>query len=100
MSYKNWNEYFYNFHDDKKAASGSIDLMKDLDDLDREYKTRYGMYIDHHAFKLAKECGHEKAWYIVNRNLKTMSVEKFQALEREKLQYEFHAVPDDEVVPF
>lgn len=33
MSYANWNDFFRNYHDDKKTGSNTENLMDDIDNL-------------------------------------------------------------------
>lgn len=100
MSYKTWNDFFRNYHDDKKTNSNSENLMDDIDNFELEYKTRFGAYIDHHALELTKQYGPEKAWKIINNNIQTLNNEKRAAIEAAKHKYDWHPVPDNVAIPF
>ena len=100
MSYKNWNDFFRNCHDDKKTGSDTENLMDDMDNFEREYKYRFGSYIDHHALELTNQYGSEKAWDIINRNIQTLNKEKRAAIEAANRKHDWHPVPDGEAVPF
>lgn len=100
MSYKNWNDFFRNYHDDKKNGSDTGNLMDDIDNFEREYKIRFGFYLDHHALELTKQYGSEKAWKIINNNIKILNNEKLAAIEASKHKYDWQPVPENEMIPF
>lgn len=100
MSYTNWNDFFRNYHDDKKTNSSIENLMDDIDNFEREYKTRFGSYIDHHALKLTNQYCSEKAWKIINNNIQTLNNEKRAAIEAAKHKHDWHPVPENEIIPF
>lgn len=100
MSYKNWNDFFRNYHDDNKNGSDTAALMDNIDNFEREYKTRFGAYIDHHALKLTKQYGSETAWKIINNNIQILNKEKRAAIESAKHKYNWQPVPENEIIPF
>lgn len=100
MPYESWNDFFRNYHDDKKTGSDTGNLMDDMDNFERDYKTRFGAYLDHHALELTKQYGSEKAWNIINNNIKILNKEKRAAIEAAKRKYDWHPVPEGEAVPF
>lgn len=103
-TYKTWNDFFYRKQDNAVIRSAHTNPLADVDDLENRYRKKHGLWLDHHAMRLTKKYGAEKAWEIIGRNIAALEEEKRHSAERaaelEKKKYDFHAVPDGVEIPF
>lgn len=99
-TYDSWNNYFSRKRDDSTTQTGRCNPLSDVDDLENRYRKKYGIWLDHHALKLTKMYGSKKAWELIGQNIAALDADKRHAAELERMQYSFHAVPDDVEVPF
>ncbi|MDE7275371.1 MAG: hypothetical protein K2N98_00725 [Lachnospiraceae bacterium] len=99
-TYDSWNEFFHRERDNSVMQSARRNPLSDVDDLEDLYRKKYGICLDHHALKLTKLYGSENAWEIIGLNISALDADKRHAAELERMQYTFHAVPDNVEIPF
>lgn len=99
-TYDSWNDFFHRKRDNSVIQSARRNPLSDVDDLENRYRKKYGIWLDHHALKLTKMYGSEKAWELIGQNIAALDADKRHAEELKRMQYSFHPVPDNVEIPF
>ena len=99
-TYDSWNDFFHRKRDNSVTQAERRNPLSDVDDLENRYRKKYGIWLDHHALKLTKMYGSKRAWELIGQNIAALDADKRHAAELERMQYSFHAVPDDVEIPF
>lgn len=103
-TYSSWNEFFKKKNDNTVVISDRKNPLCDVDDFENAYRKKYGILLDHHALKLTKLYGSEKAWVLIEQNINALNADMKQAADLKKARQEFechfHSIPDNVQIPF